>query len=54
MIQWSESGFARFAFDLLAMVQGTFRPGYVSSFYGMGSTLTELMQDVGATKFTPD
>jgi hypothetical protein len=35
-IQWSESAFAQFAFDLLAMLQGTFRPGYLSSFYGLG------------------
>jgi hypothetical protein len=47
MIQWSEAGFAQFAFDLLAMLQGTFRPGYISSLYGMGSSFTELIRDVG-------
>lgn len=52
MIEWSESGFAQFAFDLLAMIQGTFRPGYLSSFYGMGSSFRELVQDVGATEIT--
>ncbi len=50
MIQWSEAGFAQFAFDLLAMLQGTYRPGFASSFYGMGSSFTELMREVGATK----
>ncbi len=50
MISWSEAGFAQFAFDLLAMLQGTFRPGYVSSFYGVGSSYMEMMRDVGATK----
>ena len=53
MIQWAEAGFAQFAFDLLAMIQGTFRPGYLSSFYGIGSSFTELMLDVGATEITP-
>jgi hypothetical protein len=38
MLQWSGSGFAAFAFDLVALLQGTFRAGYISSFYGMGTT----------------
>jgi hypothetical protein len=43
MILWSESAFAQFAFDLLAMLQGTYRPGYVSSWYGLGGTFAEPM-----------
>jgi hypothetical protein len=43
MVMWSESNFAQFAFDLVAMLQGTYEPGRVSSFYGMGSSFHELM-----------
>jgi hypothetical protein len=33
---WSESCFARFAFDLVAIMQGTYVPNLVSSFHGFG------------------
>jgi hypothetical protein len=49
MIRWSESEFAQFAFDLIAMLQGTYVAGRLSSFYGMGSSFHEMMAEVGAT-----
>jgi hypothetical protein len=41
MLMWSEFGFAQFAFDLIAMIQGTYDPGRLSSFYGIGSTAAD-------------
>lgn len=38
MLVWTESGFSRFAFDLLAILQGTYEAGRLSSFHGMGSS----------------
>ena len=38
MLMWSESAFSQFAFDLIALMQGTYKSGYVSSFYGLGSS----------------
>ncbi len=35
-LMWMETHFAQFAFDLIAMMQGTYEPGRLSSFYGMG------------------
>jgi hypothetical protein len=35
MILWSPANFAMFAFDLIAMMNGTFRKDFVSSFHGM-------------------
>jgi hypothetical protein len=49
LIKWSESEFAQFAFDLVAMLQGTYRAGFLSSFYGMGSSFHELVSEVGAS-----
>jgi hypothetical protein len=49
MVIWSESAFAQFAFDLIAMIQGTYEVRRVSSFYGIGNSFTELMRDAGAT-----
>jgi hypothetical protein len=54
MVMWSESAFAQFAFDLIAMIQGTYEVGRASSFYGMGSSFAELMRDVGATMSKPE
>jgi Domain of unknown function (DUF6602) len=48
MIMWTEATFAQFAFDLVAMIQGKYEPGRVSSFYGLGSSFHELMRAVGA------
>jgi hypothetical protein len=36
-----EANFARFAFDLVAMLQGTYEPGRLSSFYGFGDSSLE-------------
>jgi hypothetical protein len=33
-IMWSDVNFSRFAFDLLALLQGTYRQDFVSSFHG--------------------
>jgi hypothetical protein len=48
MILWSVPGFAQFAFDLIAMMQGTYEPGRVSSFYGIGSSSLESIKDAEA------
>jgi hypothetical protein len=48
MLQWSEAGFSQFAFDLIALMQGTYEAGRISSFYGLGSSFTEMMRNVGA------
>jgi len=44
LITWLEAGFAQFAFDIVAMLNGTYRPGYVSSFFGMGTTAFEIAE----------
>jgi hypothetical protein len=49
VLRWSESEFAQFAFDLVAMLQGTYQVGLLSSFYGMGSSFQELVSEVGAS-----
>lgn len=38
MLSWLESNFSRFGFDLIAMMQGTYEAGRVSSFYGLGAS----------------
>jgi len=38
MLMWSEPGFSQFSFDLIAMMQGKYEVGMLSSFYGMGTT----------------
>jgi len=50
LLDWSESAFSQFAFDLVAMLKGKFRPGRVSSFYGLGSSWHELIRDTGGKK----
>jgi hypothetical protein len=37
-VSWFEINFARFAFDLIARLQGTYSARSISSFYGMGGT----------------
>lgn len=44
MLMWSESHFSQFGFDLIAMMQGTYEVGRVSSFHGMGSSEWEQKQ----------
>lgn len=41
-LDWTEHAFSRFGFDLIARMQGKYRPGYLSSFYGMGMTEEEV------------
>lgn len=41
ILTWSEIEFSQFAFDLVAIMQGTYDVGRVSSFYGMGTTQWE-------------
>jgi hypothetical protein len=36
MLMWGDFVFSQFAFDLIAMMQGTYRSGFLSSFYGIG------------------
>jgi hypothetical protein len=35
VLLWSRSNFAQFAFDLIAIMQGTFEPGRISSHHGL-------------------
>jgi len=35
MLMWSDFNFSRFSFDLLALLNGTYQPGRVSSFHGL-------------------
>ncbi|MDF2953058.1 MAG: hypothetical protein OD816_000303 [Thermodesulfobacterium sp.] len=34
-LNWSPANFSMFAFDLIAILNGTFKPGYISSYYGL-------------------
>jgi hypothetical protein len=36
---WMEAGFAMFAFDLIAMLQGRYRPARLSSKHGIGASV---------------
>ena len=36
MLMWTEPYFSQFGFDLIALMQGTYEAGRVSSFHGMG------------------
>jgi len=42
MLMWGESNFSQFGFDLIAMMQGTYEVGRLSSFHGMGSSEWDL------------
>jgi hypothetical protein len=35
MLMWADVKFSEFAFDLLALLNGTYRQGFVSSFHGL-------------------
>jgi hypothetical protein len=48
MVIWSETTFAQFAFNLSAMIQGKYESGRLSSSYGIGNSMIELMRDAGA------
>jgi len=38
MLMWGEPNFSQFGFDLIAMMQGTYEVGRLSSFHGMGTS----------------
>lgn len=38
MLTWMEPAFCQFGFDLIAMMQGKYEAGRLSSFYGMGTS----------------
>ena len=38
MLTWTEPNFSQFGFDLIAMMQGTYEVGRLSSFHGMGTS----------------
>ncbi len=44
MLMWSEPNFSQFGFDVLAMMQGTYEVGRLSSFHGMGTSEWENAQ----------
>lgn len=35
ILMWHPSNFARFAFDVVALLNGTYRSGFMSSYYGL-------------------
>lgn len=39
LLNWTQSGFAMFAFDLIAVMNGTYRPGISSSLHGISFEL---------------
>jgi len=41
MMMWNEAAFSQFAFDLVALLQGTYEVGRLSSFYGMGTSRSD-------------
>jgi hypothetical protein len=43
MLNWSEVNFSRFAFDMLAIMRGTYEAGRLSSFHGMGTSELEAI-----------
>lgn len=49
VVRWRESEFSQFAFDMIALMKGTYQPGRLSSFYGVGNSFREMMKDAGAT-----
>ena len=45
ILMWADTNFARFAFDLLALLKGTYIHGRVSSFHGLDFGV--MMKDAG-------
>ncbi len=39
LLHWTQSCFAQFAFDLIAVMNGTYRPGFASSLHGLSFVL---------------
>jgi hypothetical protein len=44
MLMWGEPDFSQFGFDVIAMMQGTYEVGRISSFHGMGTSGWEQHQ----------
>lgn len=53
MLIWMEPNFSQFGFDLIAMMQGTYEVGRLSSFHGMGTTEWEQSTPDTSVKPTP-
>jgi hypothetical protein len=49
VVKWREFEFSQFAFDVIALMKGTYQPGRLSSFYGVGNSFAEMTRDAGAT-----
>jgi hypothetical protein len=52
MMMWAEPNFSQFGFDLIAMMQGTYEVGRLSSFHGMGTS--EWESEWGTPKSNAD
>lgn len=50
----SESYFSEFAFDIIALLKGTYNPSVISSFYGFGTTQWEAGSAVDIRYFKPE
>ena len=50
----SESHFSEFAFDIIAMLKGSYHPNVLSSLYGIGTTQWEAGSAVDKRYFNPD
>ena len=50
----SESYFSEFAFDIIALLKGTYHPNILSSFYGMGTTQWEAGHAADIRYFNPE
>lgn len=54
LLQHSETYFSEFAFDILAMLQGTYNPNVLSSLYGFGTTQWEAGSASDIRYFCPE
>ena len=54
MLNHSESYFSEFAFDILALLKGTYNPSVISSFYGFGTTQWENGHAADVRYFYPE
>ncbi|MGE6397097.1 DUF6602 domain-containing protein [Chryseobacterium scophthalmum] len=54
LLDHSESYFSEFAFDILALLKGTYNPNVLSSLYGMGATQWENGSAVDRRYFNPE
>ncbi len=54
LLQHSETHFSEFAFDIIAMLKGTYNPNVLSSLYGFGATQFEKGSSSDTRYFNPD